>query len=293
MEQNTNKKTNRLQLAFTLIELLVVISIIALLASILMPALGRARKQARAAVCQSNLKQWSSIYVMYTSDNNDRFMAGWSSNQWDGVWMYCLEDYYGGDASKSRQVSGSGGSGDIRLCPETRRFHSDVGLDQSQGGPDFGWGIWDIESEEDQQFAQMNFYGSYGQNWWVNDIPIDASSLAAKGVTPENNYFWRKTGQRNANNIPVLFDASYWLARPHHTNEPAVFNGQWGWSALTGGMQRVCVDRHSGGVNMLFMDWSIRKVELTDLWNLKWHREYDAAYAYTNPPDWPEWMDNQ
>jgi len=69
---------------FTLIELLVVVAIIGILASLLLPTLGKARTRAKIAVCTSNQKQLNTIIIMY-SDDNDFFAplskGGWTS--WD------------------------------------------------------------------------------------------------------------------------------------------------------------------------------------------------------------------
>ncbi len=101
------------QRGFTLIELLVVITIMALLISLLMPALQSARDQARAAVCMSNHHQWGLAFHAYTVDNNGELP--WFAREFPccggDYWIDTVMTYVGVD--DPARVDRAGG----RECP--------------------------------------------------------------------------------------------------------------------------------------------------------------------------------
>jgi hypothetical protein len=57
-------------------------------------------------------------------------------------------------------------------------------------------------------------------------------------------------------------------------------------------MQLFCIDRYNGGVNGVFLDSTVRKIGLKELWKLKWHRRFNTNWP---TPDWvseASWMKN-
>ena len=264
------------QKGFTLIELLVVIAIIALLMSILMPAMQRVKQQAKTISCRANLRQWTFYFQMYTEDHDGKFQAGVSTPGYTGHsnhWMNALRSYYKNDPK-------------TRCCPTAMKPLVDENHIQS---PQFNvfsaWGrFWG------DGFDPAGEYGSYGINGWVENPPPDRKTVYEDFETVNN---WRTPNVKSAGYIPLFMDALRFNVFPRDRDTPPPVQ-DLAWASMEH-MRRICIDRHDGFINMAFLDWTVRKAGLKELWTFKWHRAYNTAGSYTTAggvlaSDWPQWM---
>ncbi len=261
---------------FTLIELLVVIAIIALLMAILMPALRRVKHQAKTIACAANLKNWTYYFIMYTKDYDGKFQVGIAipgKPEHLNYWFNVLRPYYGNNKN-------------VICCPTaTKPIQNINGQLNDQWNTFSAWGIFTGDDYDPE-----GEYGSYGINGWVENTP--ASVKMAQGAFDTSNN-WRNTDVSRAGYIPLMMDALRFNVYPLETDSPPPTE-DIAWIA-SDNFRHICINRHNGYINMAFLDWSIRKMGLKELWTLKWHKTYNLAGPWTiaggvMAEDWPLWM---
>ncbi|MBN2182568.1 MAG: prepilin-type N-terminal cleavage/methylation domain-containing protein [Sedimentisphaerales bacterium] len=127
--------------------------------------------------------------------------------------------------------------------------------------------------------------GSYGCNYYLANDPNMRDLSPFVWVDSWNIY-----KLKNCNNIPLLLDSTYRVGIINELQGPP--SEEFEERFITNSF---CINRHYGNVNGLFLDWSVRKIGLKELWTLKWYKDYNTAGPWTRaggvqPEDWPEWM---
>jgi len=154
---------------------------------------------------------------------------------------------------------------EIYFCPMAFKTADEGGL-----GPFAAW-------EED------GMKGSYGTNYWIRDkaYPYIPPEYPADG-------WWKSFDVRGASNVPVLMDCALASGLPLHSDPPPGPDKMDYKYEDMKCMQYFCLNRHDGEVSGLFMDLSVRRIGLKELWDLHWHKNWNPNDD--PPPPWPDWM---
>lgn len=223
---------------FTLIELLVVISIIALLMSILIPTLGRAREQARRTHCANNLKQITLALTMYALDNDDKLP------------LQTFEDYWIWDMSyfATDLVLASGGDRKTFYCPSemSRNIDEFWRYDEAAANPQrFKQNIEPVDPERRRRTNRVIGY------YYMVDCEV------RRRYHPENAPPYKdwvvKVSQKNAASADLINDIVLSVTANEDSDFAEVKGGSWAIWQIVDKTNHLRGGRPQGG-NVAYLD---------------------------------------
>ena len=266
---------------FTLIELLVVISIIALLLSILMPALTKVKEQAKAVVCSSNLRQMAVALEVYTAENENKSL---STAMGEDVWIFKLAPYFGQENFEKEANKKLDGVMKIISCPST--LPPEIIYDENDPTTFFSAGTkiykWRFQGgTAANNYAGAGAEGSYGINEWYGGFDLS--------LVDENGWGYVDSSEVSSSSfrnkmigrpdVPVFGDAIWYGAYPRRNDIVfGAYDGNpEGDNPYVSGVARFFIERHGDAINMSFADAHVEKVRLKDMWKLKWNMGYKVT----------------
>lgn len=230
------------------------------------------RRRAREAVCQANLRQWQAIFQDYIAEGNGRFPRQQSMTGW--YWVVNLREEHK-DWKRMR----------IWFCPQAATPEvAEDGTVMPVPSVFAAWGIY-----QGANYGPNGMTGSYGLNGYVLNV-YDTATF--EGGIPAKQGWRNLLEVPSSERVPLFIDALRFDLWPKEFEGPAV-NEFSAWSSNN--MGRSCINRHDGAVNCLFVDGSVQKVGLKELWTLKWHKGFNPSGPWTKaggvgPENWPEWI---
>ena len=209
---------------------------------------------------------------MYFSDNNGDFPhhKQLAHTDRDILWVPVLEPYYEDPNS------------DIMLCPYFRNPIYDKNGEPTGIQPvHAAWGIYTKQEINRLGWEEelIGMKGCYGWNDW-------AAYPRRMGPSGNKSLQWLSIlSVYEPGKVPLFMDAAGSpRVRVFETDEPPLLPEQG--IGGSGHMRNICIPRHQDGINILFCDFSVKQVGITDFWNLRWHRQWPVD---AQEPDWSQY----